>query len=550
MLLTNTLSTMQEDNQEVHAEGTENTFLEDSHDPNARFDRALENFAGLNGQLRGLVTKLLAKDVESNDRRIAELEGQNDQLNEEIMGFIQQVEALRVMLRASQTRADSPKPESTEIGTETDENQRPSPLQTEETSGALCAKCGVSLARAHAPDQDISAAIRALSDCVEPADGWQLREFAEQVDCVAQAIQRMPRPRSPKCNGRSHIPDSEQRAVQALHRWQEKQLMLVQRRQRILMSTCTVLRQSVMGGAMAAADRTATSPSASRPRALSRASADKSFREQPFSHLSLSPTAPTGAWSPQSGGSGTPSGSPVAAVCHLQTTGLALSATTSPTVCRALSISGSPQHALVMANSGSRGRSPLTFNVGTSVAVPRTSLPSSPALPRSRSPPTPESRPTPAADGPPRHCSPTSVAKALTQGRSGFRLRSLPSAQSASQPATRPKAGPDAPRPGRCPASRSASLEAGPSPARRTGSLEVFGLTQHRRSGSRAPTAEMTPSGSRSKYALDSPQHSDEAERGPEPKAAGSDLPPVSSPLRRREAGRAASSPDGAFFRV
>ena len=234
VLLTNTLSAMQE--------GTENTFLDDSDDPNARFDCALENFAGLNRQLleasHQMVTKLLVKDVESNDRRIADLEGQNDQLNEEIMGFIQQVEA-------SQSRADPPKPESTEIGTETEENQRPSPLQTEETSGlcnVLCAKCGISLARAHAPDQDISAAIRALSDCVDPGDGWQLREFAEQVDCVAQALQRMPRPRSPKCNGRSHIPDTEQRAVQALHRWQEKQLMLVQRRQRILMSTCTVLR--------------------------------------------------------------------------------------------------------------------------------------------------------------------------------------------------------------------------------------------------------------------------------------------------------------------
>ena len=230
MLLTNTLRVMHKDTQEVHAEGTENTFLGNSDDPDACFDRALDNFADLNGHLREashrMVTKLLAKNVESNARQIAELEGQNDWLDEEILGFHQRMEALR----AAQTPADQPKPKPPESHTEKEAAPRPSPPQTEETGGlrtAPRAEWGIPLVRALAPGQDILAAIHALSDCVGVSDGWQLREFAEQVERIAQATERMPRPRSPKCNGQGRVPDSEQRAIKALHRWQQKHLMLV-----------------------------------------------------------------------------------------------------------------------------------------------------------------------------------------------------------------------------------------------------------------------------------------------------------------------------------
>ena len=58
--------------QEARAARTEDSpvpgFLDASADPNARFDRALETFAGLNGQLleatEQMVTKLMVKDVE------------------------------------------------------------------------------------------------------------------------------------------------------------------------------------------------------------------------------------------------------------------------------------------------------------------------------------------------------------------------------------------------------------------------------------------------------------------------------------------------------
>ena len=100
--------------------------------------------------------------------------------------------------------AKQPKPKPTESRTEKEAAPRPSPPQTEETSGlrtAPRAEWGIALVRAHAPGQDILAAIHALSDCVGVSDSWQLREFAEQVERIAQATERMPRPRSPKCNG-------------------------------------------------------------------------------------------------------------------------------------------------------------------------------------------------------------------------------------------------------------------------------------------------------------------------------------------------------------
>ena len=76
----------------------------------------------------------------------------------------------------------------------------------------------------------------------------ELQALAEALGCVVNEDNTMQRPRSPKPDGRRPIPCSEQRAVEALIRWQEKRLTLVQWRQRIL--SMTARRRCATGHAM------------------------------------------------------------------------------------------------------------------------------------------------------------------------------------------------------------------------------------------------------------------------------------------------------------